>query len=221
MDKRIGAPPIGRNPFERRPFERRLMPAALAALLVATAGALWLGTAAAQQGSCQFVAGFADLRQAIGPDVVGTCSEDERTDASSGDTRQATSRGELVYRRASNTSAFTNGYETWAQGPQGLQRRLNTERFAWEPDAASFARAGEGTSVTAAPAPTSPPSPTRPVAPVASPLASPSPAASPTPTRTPTPVPTEATPTATPEGAAPVPPPLATSVRLTDPTRTP
>jgi hypothetical protein len=42
----------------------------------------------------------------------------------------------LVWRKADNWTAFTNGFETWLNGPQGLQRRLNTETFAWEQGAA-------------------------------------------------------------------------------------
>ena len=188
--------------------------AAVVALVVWSAAG-W-APVAGQPAPCRFTLGFADLRQAIGASTVGECLQDEYQDPVSGDTRQATTRGELVYRRASNTSAFTNGYETWVMGPNGLQRRLNTERFAWEPDAASFARAGEGTAATAAR-----PSPTRPtVTAVASPATAPAPAASPTRTPTPTPVSTIGTPGAVAPSGAPVPPPLAT-VPLIEATSTP
>src|SRR5439155_10452091 len=43
----------------------------------------------------------------------------------------------LVWRKADNFTAFTDGYRTWVQGPFGLQKRLNTERFAWEQPLAS------------------------------------------------------------------------------------
>jgi hypothetical protein len=40
--------------------------------------------------------------------------------------------GLMVWRSADNWTAFTNGYETWINGPEGLQKRLNTDRFQWE-----------------------------------------------------------------------------------------
>ena len=180
-------------------------------------GVAGLTPVAGQPAACRFALGFADLRQVIGAAVVGECLQDEYQDPASGDTRQATTRGELVYRRASNTSAFTNGYETWVMGLNGLQRRLNNERFAWEPDAASFSRAGEGTPTTAA----ARPSPTRPtVAGVASPTASPGVAASTPTTRTATPVSTLATPSTVAPSGASVPAPVAT-VPLIEATSTP
>ena len=180
---------------------------AAAAMLVVWGVAGWTPVAG-QTAPCRFVQGFADLRQAVGAGSVGECLQDEYQDPVSGDTRQATTRGELVYRRASNTAAFTNGYETWVMGPNGLQRRLNSERFAWEPDAASFARAGEGTPTTSA----ARPSLTRPTAPpLASPAASPGLAASPTPTRTPTPASTPGTAGTVAPSGGPVPAPLATA----------
>src|SRR3712207_4734698 len=107
---------------------RRLAFVAAVAALVGWGVAGW-APVAGQPATCRFALGFADLRQAIGVGTVGECLQDEYQDPASGDTRQATTRGELVHRRASNTSAFTNGYETWVMGPNGLQRRLNTERF--------------------------------------------------------------------------------------------
>ena len=35
----------------------------------------------------------------------------------------------LVWRKADNWTAFTDGYRTWINGPSGLQVRLNTEHF--------------------------------------------------------------------------------------------
>ena len=37
-------------------------------------------------------------------------------------------------RKADNWTAFTDGYRTWINGPNGLEQRLNTERFEWEYD---------------------------------------------------------------------------------------
>ena len=38
----------------------------------------------------------------------------------------------LVWRKADNWTAFTNGYWTWINGPGGLVKRLNTQRYSWE-----------------------------------------------------------------------------------------
>ncbi len=40
----------------------------------------------------------------------------------------------LVWRKADNVTTFTDGYRTWLKGPQGIQQRLNSQRFPWEPD---------------------------------------------------------------------------------------
>ena len=29
-------------------------------------------------------------------------------------------------------TAFTDGYHTWVNGPNGVQERLNSQRFAWQ-----------------------------------------------------------------------------------------
>jgi hypothetical protein len=132
---------------------------------------LWLAPAAAQTEPCQFRLGFKDLRDAIGADVVGDCKTNE-AQAENGDSRQATTKGELVWRKASNTTAFTNGNETWVLGPVGLQKRYNSERFAWEPDAGQFTVVGGGSA----------PSPPRPASsPAPSPSVRVGPATSPTP----------------------------------------
>jgi hypothetical protein len=74
------------------------------------------------------------------PDAVGDCTTDE-IHAANGDGLQFTTGGLLVWRKADNWTAFTNGYQTWLNGPNGLQQRLNTERFSWEADAAGHALA--------------------------------------------------------------------------------
>ena len=87
--------------------------------------------ATAQAADCQFVLGFAALAQAL-PQQVGSCS-DNQAFAANGDAQQHTSTGGLlVWRKADNWTAFTDGYHTWVNGPAGLQQRLNTERFPWE-----------------------------------------------------------------------------------------
>jgi hypothetical protein len=62
-----------------------------------------------------------------------------------------------VWRKADNWTAFTDGYRTWVNGPAGLVRRLNTERFPWEGDAGAPGTTLLGTS----PVPRPTPAPTR------------------------------------------------------------
>jgi hypothetical protein len=38
----------------------------------------------------------------------------------------------LVWRRSITSAAFSDGQYTWAEGPRGVQKRLNNERLAWE-----------------------------------------------------------------------------------------
>jgi hypothetical protein len=88
----------------------------------------------AQAQSCEFVLGFAELRALVGPQIVGDCLEAQRY-VESGDAHQVTSGGLLVWRKGDNWTAFTDGARTWVNGPQGVQQRFNTERFAWEASA--------------------------------------------------------------------------------------
>ena len=85
---------------------------------------------------CEFILGFATLKAAIdeaeGREKVGACLENQRF-AANGNAEQRTTGGLLVWRKQDNFTAFTDGYRTWVNGPQGLQVRLNTESFAWEP----------------------------------------------------------------------------------------
>ena len=80
--------------------------------------------------------GFRALHDLI-PANVGDCRENERY-AANGDGLQLTTRGLLVWRKADNFTAFTDGYRTWVNGPVGLERRLNRERFCWEGDAQGY-----------------------------------------------------------------------------------
>jgi hypothetical protein len=105
-------------------------------LAIAIAGlvtvATWTARGAEAQAGCRFVLGFAQVRDLVGAATVGGCLEDERFDPASGDALQRTSGGLLVWREADNWTAFTDGHRTWVNGPLGLQRRLNSERFDWE-----------------------------------------------------------------------------------------
>ncbi|HEV7215494.1 MAG TPA: hypothetical protein VGP33_10255 [Chloroflexota bacterium] len=89
------------------------------------------GVSTAQAASCQFVLGFATLESMI-PQQVGQCLENEQHNPANGDGLQHTTGGLLVWRKADNHTAFTNGSVTWVNGPHGLQERLNGQHFAWE-----------------------------------------------------------------------------------------
>ena len=123
-------------------FPRRRTVWVLAATLVALLLVLVGGGGRAAAADCRFVLGFEALHDAI-PDTVGACLENEQHHPVSGDARQRTTNGLLVWRKADNRTAFTDGYRTWVIGPGGLRQRLNTERFAWEHDAAGFPLAGQ------------------------------------------------------------------------------
>ena len=86
--------------------------------------------------ACAFVLGFAALRDRL-PATVGVCLEDQQSNVANGDAYQRTTGGLLVWRKADNWTAFTDGYRTWVSGPRGLQERLNSQRFAWEGDASA------------------------------------------------------------------------------------
>ena len=79
----------------------------------------------------QYRLGFRLLANLLGRDLVGEPAEDEHYEAN-GDSQQATSRGLMVWRKADNWTAFTDGYRTWINGPFGVQSRLNTELLPWE-----------------------------------------------------------------------------------------
>ena len=80
---------------------------------------------------CTFTLGFAALAGQI-PSVDGGCKVNEHHNPANGDALQETSGGLLVWRKADNFTAFTDGYHTWVNGPFGVQERLNTEHFSWE-----------------------------------------------------------------------------------------
>ena len=101
--------------------------AGLACLLALVAPA----AANAQAAACQFRLGFAALHDQI-PAVFGACAGDEQHNGENGDALQQTGNGLLVWRKADNWTAFTNGYQTWINGPLGIQQRLNAQRFWWE-----------------------------------------------------------------------------------------
>jgi len=81
--------------------------------------------------ACQFELGFLALDKLI-PTPAGSCLENENHNPLNGDGLQHTQGGLMVWRKADNWTAFTDGYHTWINGPLGLQERLNSEQFPWE-----------------------------------------------------------------------------------------
>jgi hypothetical protein len=80
---------------------------------------------------CEFMFGFKTLHDLI-PEVVGECQSDEFHNPANGDGQQRTTNGLLVWRKADNWTAFTDGTTTWINGPMGLQSRAIDARFDWE-----------------------------------------------------------------------------------------
>ena len=123
-------------------------------LLLAFALALsFLAPAAQSQAAgCAFQLGFATVHDLM-PAQVGDCVDDEGHNPDNGDGLQHTTKGLMVWRKADNWTAFTNGYWTWINGPDGLAKRLNTQRFSWEanPDGLPVV-AADGIVATAPPA---------------------------------------------------------------------
>ena len=118
----------------------RAGPIGLCSGLLLLCVALFFGAPSAWAADCKFVLGFATLKALIdeveGPDKVGQCLENEHFSPEKGAALQQTTGGLLVWRKADNRTAFTDGYRTWINGPYGLQVRLNTEHFDWEVPAA-------------------------------------------------------------------------------------
>ena len=102
-------------------------------LAVLVPSVLALAPGANAQAACSFVLGFGSLRDAVGVDVVGSCLEDQHF-TPIGNAEQQTTGGLLVWRKADNWTAFTDGNRTWLSGPNGVEARLNGERFPWEVD---------------------------------------------------------------------------------------
>jgi hypothetical protein len=97
--------------------------------------------------ACQFALGFAALH-ALDPTDIGDCLDNEEYNPVNGDALQHTTNGLLVWRKADNFTAFTNGSTTWINGPNGLAERPNTQRFPWEanPDGLPLTGASDAAS---------------------------------------------------------------------------
>jgi hypothetical protein len=86
----------------------------------------------ATSNGCRFVLGFAAIASML-PAQVGQCAGNESHNPQNGDALQHTTTGGLlVWRKADNWTAFTDGFHSWVNGPYGLRERLNTQRFSWE-----------------------------------------------------------------------------------------
>ena len=117
----------------------RSLALALAGITTAVVAVVVSGAPPAHaQAACTFQLGFATLRNMVGAATVGDCLQNEGFNSANGNAEQRTARGLLVWRKADNWTAFTDGYRTWINGPTGLQERLNTDRFPWEPPTPSI-----------------------------------------------------------------------------------
>ena len=126
---------------------------ALVAVL-AVSGQVPTGLAA----QCEIGPSFRVLAEAL-PDLIGNCVAPEALNGETGDIEQPVDGGVLVLRSTDNTPVFTDGWQTWVAGPNGIETGLNSERLASEPGEASLAVADEaavfpdgGTQLAARPA---------------------------------------------------------------------
>lgn len=117
---------------------RRLRVTGLAvAVLVASVLSSTVSVVAAQSPECQFVLGFAALRDQLGATIVGQCLEDEQF-TPDGDSRQRTTRGLLRWSPVSNQLTFTDGVFTWVETPLEIERYLEVERLPSEAPAVAI-----------------------------------------------------------------------------------
>jgi phosphohistidine phosphatase SixA len=83
---------------------------------------------------CDFVFGFATIRDALGSQTVGNCVEDQRFIPGNGSTEQRTTNGLLVFSALDGLVRFTTQNRTWILTPSGIADRPNDTRFEWEGD---------------------------------------------------------------------------------------
>ncbi|MCY4110010.1 MAG: hypothetical protein OXG11_13405 [Chloroflexi bacterium] len=94
-------------------------------LLLIVAASLPLGVQPVLADDCTFQLGFKALSDLI-PDVVGDCVDNESHNPETGETRQHTANGTLVWIKADNSTSFTDGQRIWSYAPDGS---LNVERL--------------------------------------------------------------------------------------------
>jgi hypothetical protein len=113
----------------------RLVSIAIIVATVLLSVSTFLSPAISSAADCHFTLGFKTLHDLI-PWTVGDCQVDERHGAN-GDALQETAGrsgkgGLLVWRKADNWTAYTDGATTWINGPNGIQSRPNNQRYPWE-----------------------------------------------------------------------------------------
>ncbi len=108
----------------------KTMQTLVATLMLSVAATVTPVHAQTPTASCQYILGFATLANAI-PTIVGSCTDNQAFSAN-GDALQHTTHGLLVWRKADNNTAFTDGHQSWVNGPFGVQIRLDSQRFKWE-----------------------------------------------------------------------------------------
>lgn len=113
------------------------------------------------QSNCTFKLGFQQLHDAI-PDIVGYCIGEEYVNGTGG-LYQLASGGLMIWRKADNWTAFTNGFTTWLIGPQGVVSRPNDGPFfPWEGRSVVSPPVSPPAPVTVQPAPPAAPAPAAP-----------------------------------------------------------
>jgi len=127
------------------------------ALTLALLATLVVGPGAASaQAGCAFRGGFAQL-QALIPDRVGTCLEDEQYRPDLGQSSQRTSNGTLIWHSVDGALTFSDGFHTWLLDPNGqVQVRNLNERFPFEFNGDGFPIVGQPAPATNGPCPTTP-----------------------------------------------------------------
>jgi len=93
----------------------------------------------------EFRLGFKLLADQV-PTLAGEPLEEERHNPANGDALELTTTGFMVWRKADNWTAFTNGWRSWVNGPLGLQERGNDERFPWEASLSESIERMQGTA---------------------------------------------------------------------------
>ena len=111
----------------------RMSVAWLGRMALAVAPILWV--AALQEptasAACVLVPQAAGLERGLERRTIGACTSAPAT-APNGDVVQPTTTGLIVVRVLDGHAAFTDGVRTWVDGPSGIQRRMNGDRFDWE-----------------------------------------------------------------------------------------